>query len=128
YIGGSNQEVQAGVAFKVKIRHSSAMLEALLTDSIVWKEDPDFGYMVVDVEHPSNASLLEQVPVEILAPARYYERTERTAEYRAWVSRMTTQRRSFLESFAVDGTIIDAVCGVSVPRPVSTSTTTSPRA
>ena len=40
YVGGDADSVKKGEGFKVKIRHSSAMLEALLTDAIVWTRDP----------------------------------------------------------------------------------------
>ena len=64
YIGGDVRDEKAGKALKVKIRHSSAMLEALLGQAIVWKRDPDFGYDVVDVDAPENAALVELVPRE----------------------------------------------------------------
>jgi phosphoenolpyruvate carboxykinase (ATP) len=108
YVGGSAREVQAGTAHKVKIRHSSAMLEALLADAIKWTPDPDFGYLVPDVDDPANAALLEKVPAEILQPRLYYERTGRMDEYRAWVAEMKRGRRAFLESFEVEPEIIAA--------------------
>lgn len=111
YVGGSVKEVKAGTAHKVKIRHSSAMLEALLTDSIAWTTDPDFGYLVVDLDAPKNSVLLQQVPAEILRPVTFYERTGRMAEYRAWVDRMKAERRKFLEGYDVDPAIVAATCG-----------------
>jgi len=113
YVGGDAKAVKAGDAHKVKIRHSSAMLEAMLTDHVVWREDPDFGYLVVDVAHPDNAALVAAVPDEILNPELYYRRRDRMGEYRQWVSQMKAQRRAFLESYAVDAAIIDAACGAS---------------
>ena len=44
------------------------MLEALLSEKIKWKKDPDFGYEIVDVDAPENAKLVEKVPAEILDP------------------------------------------------------------
>ncbi|MEO0325241.1 MAG: phosphoenolpyruvate carboxykinase (ATP) [Myxococcota bacterium] len=111
YIGGDGRDAKAGNALKVKIPHSSAMLEALLGEEVVWKLDPDFGYEIVDVDAPENAALLEKVPAEILEPRRYYARTGREGEYEAWVAAMKTQRRTFLERFAVDAAIVDATCG-----------------
>ncbi len=108
FVGGSVPEVKAGTAHKVKIRHSSAMLEAMLTEQIVWTEDPDFGYLVVDIENPANAALLEKVPADILRPATYFENAGRGDEYRDWVARMKEQRRSFLESYEVDPAIVSA--------------------
>ena len=110
YIGGDGRAAKAGNALKVKIPHSSAMLEALLGEEVVWKQDPDFGYEIVDVEAPENAALLEKVPAEILEPRRFYARNGREAEYEAWVTAMKSQRRTFLERFAVDPAIVEATC------------------
>lgn len=111
YIGGDSLAVAKGDALKVKIRHSSAMLEALLSEQVVWKKDPDFGYEIVDVDAPENAALVEAVPAEILEPRRYYEAKGRSADYAAWVATMKADRKAFLEKFAVDTKIIDAVSG-----------------
>jgi len=111
FVGGDARSVKDGVGFKVKIRHSSAMLEAMLKGEIVWKQDPDFGYDVVDVEHPDNAALIEKVPLAVLSPAQYYAASGRTAEYRQWVTSMKSERRAFLEKYAVDSSIISAICG-----------------
>ena len=111
YIGGDALAVKREEALKVKIRHSSAMLEALLAEKVVWKKDPDFGYEIVDVDAPENAALVAEVPVEILEPRRYYEAKGRTADYTQWVETMKADRRKFLESFDVDAKIITAVCG-----------------
>ena len=108
YVGGSVKEVAADQAFKVKIRHSSAMLEALITEKIAWTEDPDFGYLVVDLDAPENAALLEKVPAEILRPVTFFEKAGRMDEYRAWVAAMKSERRTFLEKFDVDADIIAA--------------------
>lgn len=108
FIGGGPLQVREGTAHKVKIRHSSAMLEAMLTNAIDWVEDPDFGYLVVDLDSPKNAALLELVPAEILRPVLYYERTGRLNDYREWVARMKRERREFLEKFEVDPEIVAA--------------------
>ena len=111
YVGGDGKAAKDGQALKVKIPHSSAMLEALLSDNIKWKKDPDFGYEIVDVEAPENADLVEKVPAEILEPRRFFAKQGREAEYSAWVDQMKTQRRAFLEKFEVDPTIVQATCG-----------------
>jgi ATP-dependent phosphoenolpyruvate carboxykinase len=111
YVGGDARDVEQGTALKVKIRHSSAMLEGLLAETIVWKRDPDFGYETVDVTHPANAGLVAAVGEDILAPRRFYAKADRLAEYEAWVLRMQSERRAFLESYAVDADIIDATTG-----------------
>ena len=111
FVGGDAKSVKEGEGFKVKIRHSSAMLEAMLTDAITWTRDPDFGYEVVDVDAPENAALLDKVPAAILNPARWYAEQGKEDEYRAWVQRMKAERRAFLEKFEVDEAIITATCG-----------------
>jgi phosphoenolpyruvate carboxykinase (ATP) len=109
FVGGEKRDVAAGRALKVKIAHSSAMLEALLADRIVWCLDPDFGYRIVDVEARENAPLLERVPAEILAPARFYAAQGREAQYRAWVGRIKEERRAFLRKMGVADAILAEV-------------------
>lgn len=109
YVGGDAHDEARGTALKVKIRHSSAMLEALLSGTIAWTIDPDFGYEIVDVDDPRNADLVAKVPVEILQPKRFYAAHGRMAEYDAWVVQMKKERKSFLEKFAVSDAIIQAV-------------------
>jgi phosphoenolpyruvate carboxykinase (ATP) len=111
FIGGGKAEVEEGTALKIKIRHSSAMLEALLSEQITWKRDPDFGYEIVDVDAPANAFLVEKVPAEILEPRRLFEKQGRLDVYQKWVDTMKSGRRAFLEQYAVEKNIIDAVCG-----------------
>lgn len=109
YIGGSTPEVEAGKAHKVKIRHSSAMLEALISGTIKWTKDPDFGYEVVDVEAPENRDLLDKVPVDILQPRRFFEAEGRMEEYEAWVAAMKSERQAFLREHDVDEAIVGSV-------------------
>jgi phosphoenolpyruvate carboxykinase (ATP) len=109
YVGGDAGGIDDGSALKVKIRHSSAMLEAMLAGEIVWVEDPDFGYEVVDVESPRNAALLDKVPAEILQPRRLFERLGRLDEYDEWVARMKQERKAFLERYEVAAAIVAAV-------------------
>jgi len=111
YVGGDGRDVAAGRALKVKIKHSSAMLEAMLSGRAAWKKDPDFGYEVVDVDHPGSAWLVERVPREILNPRLFYAQAGRLADYDGWVVKMKAERRAFLEKFEVDPAIVEAVCG-----------------
>lgn len=111
YIGGTQRDVDAGTALKVKIRHSSAMLEAMFAGTVVWKIDPDFGYEIIDADAPANQALLDKVPADILEPKRYYAAQGRSAEYTEWVAQMKQERREFLQQFNVDQNIIDATCG-----------------
>lgn len=109
YVGGGKAEVDAGTALKVKIRHSSAMLEALVGDQIKWTVDPDFGYEVVDLDAPENASLVQAVTPDILQPRRWFEANGLGERYQAWVAQMHRERRAFLESFEVHASIVSAV-------------------
>jgi phosphoenolpyruvate carboxykinase (ATP) len=109
WVGGDAKDVEAGTALKVKIKHSSAMLEAMLRDEVVWKEDPDFGYLIVDIDHPDNAALMEKVPKEILNPITLFEEQDRMDVYRAWVKMMLTQRKEFLEGLHVADTICNQI-------------------
>ena len=111
YIGGEASDTKENNALKVKIRHSSAMLEALLSGTIKWKKDPDFGYEIVDVDAPENASLVDQVPAEILNPSRFYEGRGRHADYKQWVSQMKEARADFLKQFDVSDVIVAAIAG-----------------
>jgi phosphoenolpyruvate carboxykinase (ATP) len=110
YVGGDQHDVDAGRALKVKIRHSSALLEALFADTIVWKRDPDFGYEIPDPDAPANADLVARVPAEILEPRRFFTARGRDAMYRDWVAQMHAERHAFLEKYHVDPEIIAATC------------------
>jgi len=109
YVGGDAKAEAQGKALKVKIPHSSAMLEAMLSGKIKWTLDPDFGYQIVDVNAKENAELLKKVPKEILNPKIFFENNGRGADYRAWVERMKKEREEFLNKFNVDRNIIEAV-------------------
>jgi len=107
-IGGDGLDVKAGKALKVRIPFSSAMLEAMLQGNIKWVRDPDFGYEVVDVDAPENKELVAKVPVEILQPRRFYEKSGRLSEYTDWVARMKKERKDFLTKHGVDADIVQS--------------------
>ena len=109
YVGGDAKGIDDGSALKVKIRHSSAMLEAMLGGEIEWTIDPDFGYEVVDVDSAKNAGLLDKVPAHILQPRRFFEQAGRMDEYTDWVARMKAERKAFLEKYDVASEIVAAV-------------------
>ena len=110
YIGGDANDEKEGNALKIKIRHSSAMLEALLTDKIKWKRDDDFGYDVVDVDAPENRELVEKVGRELLDPKSFYKAKNRESDYKLWVDTIRSERQGFLEKFNVEKEIISATC------------------
>ncbi|MGH7726222.1 MAG: phosphoenolpyruvate carboxykinase domain-containing protein [Candidatus Eiseniibacteriota bacterium] len=102
WVGGDENDEKAGRALKVKIRHSSAILQALADGTIEWVEDPDFGYEV--------AKAVPGVPEEILRPKTLYAAQGRQSEYDEWVRRLREERRAYLEGFpGIDPAIIQAV-------------------
>jgi phosphoenolpyruvate carboxykinase (ATP) len=111
YIGGDDRDEKRGEALKVKIRHSSAMIEGMLTGTIPWMADPDFGYLIPDVDHPDCKALLDKVPAEILQPRRFYAARGRQDLYEQWVDTMRKERRAFLEKYNVEAPIVRAACG-----------------
>ena len=111
YIGGEANDVKEGKALNIKIRHSSAMLEALLGEKIKWKKDPDFGYEIVDVDASENADLVAKVPPEILEPRRFYDARGRHGDYEQWVHHMKEARAAFLQQFDVADAIVQATTG-----------------
>ena len=88
---------------KVTIPYSSAIVQAIVEETITWTTDPDFGYEIA-----------ESVPgvddIEILQPQRLYERQGRGADYDAMVSRMKRERREYLASFpGLDEAIVKSI-------------------
>ncbi len=102
WVGGDDQDEAAGRALKVKIRHSSAILQALSDGTIEWVADEDFGYDI--------AKAIPGVPAEILNPKLLYQAQGRMNEYTEWVTRLRADRRTYLEGFAgIDPEIVKAV-------------------
>jgi phosphoenolpyruvate carboxykinase (ATP) len=88
---------------KVKIRHSSAMVEGIVARTIEWVEDPDFGYYVA-------AALPGFENGELLQPRLLYQRQDRSAEYDQMVVSLTAERRAYLRSFpGLDPSIVESV-------------------
>jgi phosphoenolpyruvate carboxykinase (ATP) len=90
---------------KVTIPYSSAIVQAVVSGTIDWVTDPDFGYEVA-------ASVPGVDDVEILQPRKLYERQGRQAEYESMVARMKRERREYLSSFpGLDEDIVKSVAG-----------------
>jgi phosphoenolpyruvate carboxykinase (ATP) len=87
-VGGKDEDQSK----KVTIPYSSAIVEAIVSGTIEWVTDPDFGYEVA-------ASLPGVDDPEILQPRRLYERQGRLEEYNAMVARLKSERREYLASF-----------------------------
>jgi phosphoenolpyruvate carboxykinase (ATP) len=88
---------------KVKIPHSSAIVQAIVQGTIEWITDPDFGYEIA-------ASLPGIDDMEILQPRRLYERQDRMDEYNGMVSRLKRERQDYLASFAgLDEAVVKSI-------------------
>jgi phosphoenolpyruvate carboxykinase (ATP) len=98
-IGGQDEAASK----KVTIPYSSAMVEAIVSGTIEWEPDPDFGYEI--------ARTVPGIPdLEILQPRRLYERQGRRAEYDAAVARIKQERRDYLASFpGLDESIVKSI-------------------
>jgi len=98
-VGGKDEEQSK----KVTIPYSSAIVEAIVSGTIEWVTDPDFGYEVA-------ASLPGVDDLEILQPRRLYERQGRLEEYDAMVTRLKNERREYLASFpGLDDSILKSI-------------------
>ena len=88
---------------KVTIPYSSATVEAIVSGTIEWVTDPDFGYEVA-------ASVPGIDDIEILQPRKLYERQGRLDEYNAMVTRIKQERREYLASFGgLDAAIVKSI-------------------
>ena len=77
---------------KLRIPDTSACVKGIAEGTIVFDEDPDFGYQVA-------ASLPELDDPEKLQPRRLYERQGRGDEYSAFVERLKNDRVAHLQQF-----------------------------
>jgi phosphoenolpyruvate carboxykinase (ATP) len=88
---------------KVKIPHSSAIVQGIVEGTIEWQDDPDFGYEIA-------TSVPGVDDAEILRPRELYERQGRLAEYDAMVERLKSERRAYLSSFGgLDDAIVKSI-------------------
>jgi phosphoenolpyruvate carboxykinase (ATP) len=88
---------------KVKIPHSSAMVQAIAEDSVEWEVDPDFGYEVA-------AAVPGLDDAEILQPRKLYERLGRMEQYDAKVAQLKSERTEFLKQFPeLDEAIVKSI-------------------
>jgi len=99
-VGGTDGDERSK---KVKIRHSAAVVEGIVSGTIEWEEDPDFGYYVA-----KNLRGFEDD--EILRPHKLYERQGRLDEYAMVVEKLTEERREYLRSYpGLDESIVAAI-------------------
>jgi phosphoenolpyruvate carboxykinase (ATP) len=90
-------------ASKVKIADSSAVITGIVSGTIEWETDPDFGYEVA-------SSIPDFADGELLQPKRLYERQGRLDEYVAIVEKLHAERQAYLRSFpGLDQGIVEAI-------------------
>jgi phosphoenolpyruvate carboxykinase (ATP) len=98
-VGGTDEATSK----KVTIGWSSAMVEAIVSGTIEWVTDVDFGYEIA-------AAVPGIDDIEILQPWRLYQRQGRQDEYDAMVARIKQERRDYLGSFAgLDEAIVKSI-------------------
>jgi len=85
YIGGENDSR----AKKVQIKDSSAILEGIMKNSIIWTEDDEFGYFIAD-QFPGIDD------EELLQPKKLYRKQNREVEYLKITNQIKKERVSFL--------------------------------
>ncbi len=88
-VGGTDEDERSK---NVKIKHSSSIVRGIVSGTIVWEEDPDFGYYVA-------AEFPEFPDYELLRPYRLYERQGRLDEYASIIAALKEERRAYLRSF-----------------------------
>ena len=79
---------------KVKIHHSSAVVQGIADGNIQWTEDEDFGY-----ELAKSVPSINPEDEVLLHPKAYYKDTERESDYEALVARLKAQRSEYLERY-----------------------------
>ncbi len=89
---GGKEDVEGSK--KVRIPHSSAIVEGIAEGTIEWEVDPDFGYKVARHVPGIDASDLD-----LLQPRRLYEATGRADEYAERVVKLKAERVEFLAQF-----------------------------
>ena len=92
-------------AKKVKIGHSSAIVQGIADDSIKWQKDDLFGYDIA-----TDVPGLKTEDGDLLQPRRYYESGGRSELFGKIADRFKTERREHLQSFpGLSSDIIEAV-------------------
>ena len=99
-VGGTDDDDRSK---KVKIPHSSAVVQGIVEGSITWEEDPDFGYSIA-------AELPGFPDDELLRPHEMYATQDRLDEYDAVVQTLKADRREYIRTFpGLDESIIAAL-------------------
>lgn len=99
-VGGSADDDRSK---KVRIPHSSAVIQGIVEGTIEWEEDPDFGYFIA-------AELPGFDDSELLRPRELYERQGRMDEYHQVVTTLKEDRHEYIQTFpGLDESIVAAL-------------------
>jgi phosphoenolpyruvate carboxykinase (ATP) len=90
-VGGKAEDERSK---KVRIPHSSAIVEGIAEGTITWERDDDFGYLVA-----ADVPGIDREDLDVLQPRRLYEAQGRLDEYEALVERFHRERTEFLQDF-----------------------------
>jgi phosphoenolpyruvate carboxykinase (ATP) len=90
-VGGKAEDERSK---KVRIPHSSAIVEGVAEGTITWERDDDFGYLVA-----TDVPGMDREDLDVLQPRRLYEAQGRLDEYKALVERFHRERTEFLQDF-----------------------------
>jgi phosphoenolpyruvate carboxykinase (ATP) len=101
-VGGKAEDERSK---KVRIPHSSAIVEGVAEGTITWERDDDFGYLVA-----ADVPGIDREDLDVLQPRRLYEAQGRLDDYKALVERFHRERTQFLQDFpSLSDEIIAAV-------------------
>ena len=101
-VGGPDEDDRSA---KVRIPHSSAIVEAIAEGTIDWEEDPDFRYLVA-----RRVPGIDAGDDAVLRPRELYSSQGRSDEYERHVERLKRERSEYLERFpALSAEIVSAV-------------------
>ncbi len=99
-VGGGDGDERS---IKVTIPDSSAVITGIVEDTIVWEEDPDFGYLIA-------ADLPGFPNPDLLRPRDLYARQGRLDEYDRIVQQLKAERHEYIRQFpGLDQSIVDAL-------------------
>ena len=100
-VGGAADDTRSR---KVRIPHSSAIVQAIAEGTTVWERDPDFGYEVA-----ANVPGISAEEAPILRPRLLYEAQGRMDEYRTIVEKYRLERGEYLRKWpGLKREIVDA--------------------
>ena len=91
WVGGADGTAHSK---KVKIRHSSAVVQGIVDQSIEWQKDDAFGYDIA--QRVPGISPEDHI---LLQPAEYYMKTNRQSEYASLVEDLKASREEYLSKY-----------------------------